>query len=93
MVSILINTYMLFCLGDTLILNHFIGGRISHEWCVPSNTGQTQWYKGTVLDILKGQDGSPSAVYEVLYDEENSPHEVDNLQTDFNSGSVKFIDV
>ncbi|XP_021338853.1 uncharacterized protein LOC110440231 [Mizuhopecten yessoensis] len=71
----------------------FVGRRILHEWCVDEAAGTTQWYKGRVLDVLKGKDGQPTATYEVLYDGEEEPVQVQNLQQDLQSSSLKFIDI
>ncbi|XP_045167717.2 uncharacterized protein LOC123531005 [Mercenaria mercenaria] len=32
----------------------FVGKRIQHEWVVNEDTGEKQWYNGTVLRIVKG---------------------------------------
>ncbi|XP_021375757.1 uncharacterized protein LOC110464719 [Mizuhopecten yessoensis] len=71
----------------------FVGRRIQHEWCVDEATGETKWYIGTVLEVIKGKDGHPSAIYEILYDGEDEPQQVDNLHEDLNGGSVKFVDL
>jgi hypothetical protein len=55
--------------------------------------GPTTWYRGSVLDVLRGKDGHPAAVYEVKYDLEVQPYEVDHLHEDMLNGSVKFIDI
>lgn len=74
-------------------LPKFIGRQISHKWCIDETTKQTQWFRGTVLDIKKGKDGSSQAVYEVLYEGEDCSYEVDNLTDDFINGCLKFIDL
>ena len=52
-----------------------------------------KWYKGTVLSVTSGKDGDPDAVYEVQYDGEDSPYEVDRLIDDYADGCLTFIDV
>ncbi|KAK3102700.1 hypothetical protein FSP39_013237 [Pinctada imbricata] len=71
----------------------FVGRRISHEWVIDEQKGLTEWYPGTVVSLLSGKDGEPGAVYEVLYDDDEEPYEVDHLTEDLKSSSVKFLDI
>jgi len=41
--------------------------------------------------LLKGKDGVAGAVYEVVYDEEDEPFEVDHLVEDYRDGSVRIL--
>ncbi|XP_033730929.1 uncharacterized protein LOC117344934 [Pecten maximus] len=69
----------------------FVGRRISHEWV--EDEGHRKWYDGTVMGVESGKDGSPDAVYEVMYDGDEELYSIDHLHTDFQSASVKFIDL
>jgi hypothetical protein len=60
---------------------------------VDSVTNKKVWYKGCVLGVLSGRDGDIDCVYEVQYDGEGEPCEVDHLVQDYLSLSVKFCDV
>jgi hypothetical protein len=44
-----------------------------------------------VTDILRGSDGRAGCVYEVLYEGEQEPHEVDHLVEDLKIGHVKIL--
>ena len=48
--------------------NKFLGRTIKHEWIVDETSQQKEWYKGTVMSVISGNDGKLNAVYEVLYD-------------------------
>jgi hypothetical protein len=48
--------------------NKFLGRTIQHEWIVDETSQQKEWYKGTVMSVISGNDGKLNAVYEVLYD-------------------------
>ena len=54
---------------------------------------EKQWYTGTVISLISGCDGHTNAVYEVIYDDEDEPYEIDYLMQDYHSGSVTFADV
>lgn len=71
----------------------FVGRRISHQWIIDEATDRREWYKGTVLELVSGTDGDPSAVYDIFYDGDDDPYQVDHLLEDYSSASVKFIDV
>ena len=64
----------------------FVGRRISHTW-------DNLRYSGTVLSVLSGQDGQASAIYEVLYDNEIEPYEVDQLLQEYMTGELEFLDL
>lgn len=70
-----------------------VGRRISHEWIVEEGTGKSEWYDGTVLEVVKGKDGEVSAVYNILYDGDEESYEVDHLVDDYSKSSVRFLDV
>lgn len=69
-----------------------MGRSIKHEW-IDETSQQKEWYKGTVVSLLSGTDGRLTAIYEVLYEGEDEPFEIDHLIQDYQSGSVQFIDV
>ncbi|XP_060598342.1 uncharacterized protein LOC132752084 [Ruditapes philippinarum] len=71
----------------------FLGREILHKWIVDDKKKKEKWYRGTVLDVLSGKDGDPTAVYEVLYNGEETAHEVDGLTADLQEGSLKFLDI
>ena len=48
-------------------------------------------FTGEVITLLKGKDGVAGAVYEVVYDEEDDPFEVDHLVEDYRDGSVRIL--
>lgn len=70
-----------------------MGRRISHEWVDNDSSQKKTWYEGTVIRTLLGKDGDPTAVYEVLYDGEDEPCEVDQLLEDYQTSSLKFLDL
>ena len=43
--------------------------------------------------MLSGQDGQLSAKYEILYDNDTEPFEVDGLLQDYMDGELKFLDL
>ena len=59
-------------------------------WKESDTSDSTPWYQGTVT-VISGTDGSPTAVYEVLYDGDDEPYEVDHLMEDFQQFSVKYL--
>lgn len=69
----------------------FVGRRISHQWI--EEDGSKQWYKGTVLSVVKGVDGDLKAVYQVQYDGELESYDVESLQADYEDGSLTFDDL
>ncbi|XP_069105065.1 uncharacterized protein [Argopecten irradians] len=71
----------------------FLGRRISHEWTIDERTGERKWYNGSVLAVLQGIDGGVDTVYEILYDSEDDPHEVNGLLDDYQDSTVRFIDL
>ncbi|CAG2223289.1 unnamed protein product [Mytilus edulis] len=71
----------------------FLGQSIRHEWIIDETSHKKEWYKGTVASMLSGTDGRLNAIYEVLYEGEDEPFEIDHLIQDYQSGSVQFIDV
>ncbi|KAJ8309411.1 LOW QUALITY PROTEIN: hypothetical protein KUTeg_014285 [Tegillarca granosa] len=71
----------------------FVGRRIAHEWIEDEIKDVKKWYTGTVTGISSGRDGNPDAVYDVLYDGEDEVYSVDHLYEDYQSASLKFIDV
>ncbi|KAK3108124.1 hypothetical protein FSP39_001687 [Pinctada imbricata] len=71
----------------------FVGRCIRHEWIVDEDTQEKQWYTGTVISLISGCDGHINAVYEVVYDGEDEPYEIDHLMQDYHSGSVTFADI
>jgi hypothetical protein len=71
----------------------FTGRRISHEWVVDDETDERKWYNGTVTEVVSGRDGYPNAVYNIQYDGEDGECEVDHLIQDYQSSSVRFIDL
>ncbi|CAC5417656.1 unnamed protein product [Mytilus coruscus] len=70
-----------------------LGLSIRHEWIIDETSQQKEWYKGTVVSMLSGTDGRLNAIYEVLYEGKDEPFEIDHLIQDYQSGSVRFIDV
>ncbi|XP_063414164.1 uncharacterized protein LOC134696586 isoform X2 [Mytilus trossulus] len=68
----------------------FLDKRIEHKWIVDNTS---EWYKGTVLSVKSGKDGVKGAIYEVLYDSDDNPYEINHLVEDYRSESVRFIDV
>ena len=40
-----------------------------------------------------GKDGDVKAVYEVIYEGEDTSHKVDKLGEDLEAGSLKFVDI
>ena len=62
-------------------------------WKESDTCDTTQWYEGTVTAVISGTDGSPTAVYEVLYDEDDEPYAVDHLVEDFQQSAVTFEDI
>ena len=64
----------------------FVGRRICHKW-------DKKKYSGTVLSVLSGIDGSPTALYEIHYDNDNEIYEVDKLLEEFMNGELKFLDL
>ncbi|CAC5417661.1 unnamed protein product [Mytilus coruscus] len=73
--------------------NKIFGPKHRHEWIINETSQQKEWYKGTVVSMLSGTDGRLNAIYEVLYEGEDEPFEIDHLIHDYQSGSVQFIDV
>ena len=71
----------------------FVGRMISHRWCTDEAKQSYQWYQGTILECTKGMDGSIGAEYEIRYNGDRKLYRVDNLQEDFDAGTLKFIDV
>ena len=48
-------------------MTKFVGRQIHHKRC-PTNSQTMKWYTGTVLDVLRGKNGDPDAVFEILYE-------------------------
>jgi hypothetical protein len=71
----------------------FVGRKIRHEWIVNEESGETEWYCGMIRDVVKGLDGDPKAVYDILYDKDTESFEVDHLYEDWTNGSVEFVDI
>ena len=46
---------------------------------------------GRVKRILRGSDGWVNCIYEVLYEGEKEPHEVDHLIEDYRKDQVKIL--
>lgn len=49
-------------------------------------SGVTDWFLGTVLGVVRGLDGDPDTVYDVLY-------EVDDVYEDYTESAVQFTDL
>jgi hypothetical protein len=60
---------------------------------VDETSQQKEWYKGTVMSVISGNDGKLNAVYEVLYDGDDDAYVIDHLIQDFHAGSVVFCDL
>ncbi|CAC5417646.1 unnamed protein product [Mytilus coruscus] len=56
----------------------FLGRGIRHERIIDETSQQKEWYKGTVVSMLSGTDGRLIAIYEVLYEGEDEPFEIDH---------------
>lgn len=69
----------------------FLNRRISHKWIIDEASGTSEWYAGTVTSIVSGVDGAPDTIYDVQYDNESEAFEVDHLQEDLSTGSLKFL--
>jgi hypothetical protein len=41
--------------------NKFLGRTIQHEWIVDEASQQKEWYKGTVMSVISGNDGKLNA--------------------------------
>lgn len=52
--------------------------------------GGLKWIAGLVLEVLRGRGGDPQAVFEVLYDGDDDPHEADHLYEDYFNSSLHF---
>ena len=62
--------------------NKFLGRTIQHEWIVDETSQQIEWYKGTVMSVISGNDGKLNTAYVI-----------DHLIQDFHAGSVVFCDL
>ncbi|VDH96063.1 Hypothetical predicted protein [Mytilus galloprovincialis] len=71
----------------------FVGRSIKQQWIIDEDANHKEWYKGTVVSLLKGTDGKLNAVYEVLFDGDDDVYEIDHLVADYHSGSVQFCDL
>lgn len=71
----------------------FVGRTIKQQWVIDENKNQREWYKGTVLSVVSGVDGAADAVYEVQYEGEEDPYEVDHLLEDYRSSALVFMDI
>ena len=71
----------------------FVGRRISHLWQESESDDKSQWYRGTVLSVIRGTDGNDDALYEVQYDGDPEVYELDNLLGDLRDSQLKFIDI
>ena len=67
----------------------FVGRRISHLWQESESDDKSQWYRGTVLSVIRGTDGNDDAVY----DGDEEVYELDNLLGDLRDSQLKFIDI
>jgi hypothetical protein len=61
-------------------------------WIVDETSQKKEWYKGTVMPVISGNDGKLNAVYEVLYNGDDE-YVIDHLIQDFHAGSVVFCDL
>jgi hypothetical protein len=71
----------------------FLDRTIQYEWIVDETSQQKEWYKGTVMPVISGNDGKLNAVYEVQYDGDDDAYVIDHLIQDFHAGSVVFCDL
>ena len=54
---------------------------------------KSQWYRGTVLSVIRGTDGNDDAVYKVQYDGDEEVYKLENLLGDLRDSQLKFIDI
>lgn len=71
----------------------FLERKIRHKWFLDDSCTNTKWYEGYVIGIISGKDGDQDAVYEILYEGDDNPYEVEHLLEDYRKSFVEFLDL